>query len=137
MDRFVRLTVARIACCVLALAGAFAPANAEVSPIASIPSAGGESEPTQTMFWKSAHSLVVLILIPGGEGHFGLRPDQTELRNPFYQTLRSLSNPQRSAGNIDVVIFDSPARLDQNPRGAYPFSRGTDDHMSRIEAVVR
>ena len=140
MHRFILLHLARIACCCLALAGTSVPASAEVIPVASNPASNpassGAQDFTQTMFWKSANSLAVLILIPGGDAHLGLRADQTDLRHQFYQTLKSLTNPQLSAGNIDVVIFDSPTSLDLNSKG-YPASRGTDDHMVRIDSVVR
>jgi hypothetical protein len=95
----------------------------------------GSSEPTPTFLWSGKNSKAVLIMIPGGDGHLGLTPERKDLGGFYGNTLKRLSNPSLTSGSIDVVIFDSPDRLLVGE--AYPISRTTSDHLSRIESVVR
>jgi pimeloyl-ACP methyl ester carboxylesterase len=107
-------------------------AAAEVIPV---PSRDPGNSPTLTMYWEGAGSKALLLLIPGGEGQLNLKPTQTDVRNQFYQTLKQLTQGADPTQIFDVVLFDSPERLDMNPKG-YPISRATSDHLSRIHSVI-
>jgi len=93
------------------------------------------AQPTLTLYWQGKKSKAVLIFIPGGEGHIGLKEGQTDHRYQFHQMLKRLTNPSLTGGRIDVVLFDSPYEL--SPRQPYPAARGSRDHLTRIESVVR
>jgi len=93
------------------------------------------AQPTLTLYWQGKESRAVLIFIPGGEGHIGLKEGQTDHRSQFHQMLKRLTNPSLTSGRFDVVLFDSPYEL--SPRQPYPAARGGRDHLSRIESVVR
>jgi hypothetical protein len=94
-----------------------------------------DSTPTMTMYWKGQEAKAVLILIPGGDGNVGIKPDTSDLKNPFYQIFKRLSLIDQTSGKIDAVIFDSPYPLSPNQR--YPSARGTTDHVKRIKSVVK
>jgi hypothetical protein len=88
------------------------------------------STPTNTLFWRGINSKALLVLIPGGEGQLNLKPTTTNLRLNFFQTLKSLTNPELTSGQYDVVLFDSPYPMhNTTPRGAK-------DHLLRIESVI-
>jgi hypothetical protein len=93
------------------------------------------SEPSMTMYWQGKNSKAVLLLIPGGEGYIGLKPGQTDNRYHQFQTLKRLTDPNLTSGQLDVVLLDSPGPLSPNQR--YPAARGDSDHMIRIESAVR
>lgn len=93
-----------------------------------------DASPTLTMFWQGENSKAVLVLIPGGDGHIGLKKDRQDIKFHFYQTIKLLSNPSATSGNFDVVIFDSPYPLSPNQK--YPSARGSSDHIKRIESVL-
>jgi len=123
----------RTACLLLLLFGAGTSASAEVIPVGN--GTGGDV-PTQTLYWESSDAKATLVLIPGGAGYLGLKPTQKDPRNNFYQALKKLTDTTTGNPGINVVLFDSPSRLDSNPRG-YPSSRATADHLSRISSVIR
>jgi len=91
--------------------------------------------PTLTMYWQGQDSKAVLLFIPGGEGHIGLKPGQTDMRFHFFQMLKRLTNPALTSGKFDVVLLDSPTAL--SPNQCYPITRGGPDHLLRIESVLR
>ena len=93
------------------------------------------AEPSQTMYWRGKDAKAVLMLIPGGEGHVGLKPGQTEHRYHQFQTLQRLTDPALTSGQFDLVLLDSPAPLSPNQR--YPAARGGIEHMIRIESAIR
>lgn len=93
------------------------------------------TDPSLTMYWQGQGSKAVLMLIPGGEGHVGLKPGQTDNRYHQFQTLKRLSDPALSSGQFDVVLLDSPAPLSPNQR--YPAARAGSEHMIRIESAIR
>lgn len=93
------------------------------------------SEPSQTMYWQGQGSKAVLMLIPGGEGHVGLKPEQKDHRFHQFQTLKRLTDPSLTSGKFDVVLLDSPGPL--SPNQPYPSARGGSDHLIRIESAVR
>lgn len=93
------------------------------------------SDATLTFLWKGDQSKATLIMIPGGEGHLGLSLDRVDLGGFYGKTLKPLSNPDITSGIFNVVVFDSPTLL--NVGNAYPHSRATTDHLSRIEDVVQ
>jgi len=93
------------------------------------------STPTLSFLWQSDTAKAVLIMIPGGEGHIGLTPEQKQLFGFYGSALRPLSDSHLTRGLFHVVIFDSPSSLYSGP--SYPISRTTADHLTRIESVVR
>ncbi len=109
---------------------------AEVVAVPQQTSNAGAPPQTFTLYWPAVKADATLVLIPGGNGHIGISPARTSLANPFYLGLKRLSDPGLSKGNINVVIFDSPYEMDPNSR-SYPSGRATDDHLSRIDAVVK
>lgn len=114
----------------------FGPAFSQVIPV-PFESSGvfGSSEPTQTFLWEARQANAVLVMIPGGEGHLGLTPARTELGGFYERVLKPLADETMTSGKVHVVVFDSPDIL---PSGDfYPTSRASDDHLSRIESVVR
>jgi len=89
------------------------------------------SEPINTLYWRGQNSKALLLFIPGGNGTIGLKPETTDKPYSFYQTLKSLTNPQLTSGRFDVVLLDSPSQL-------IPVTlRGSKDHMVRIESAIR
>lgn len=119
----------------LTLVAAFAHA-AEVIPVAPIePCFLCSDSPSLTMYWQGQMSKAVLMLIPGGEGHIGLKPGQTDHRFHQFQTLKRLTDPTLTSGHFDVVLLDSPSPL--SPNQAYPSARASSDHMIRIESAMR
>jgi hypothetical protein len=111
--------------------------NAEVIPVEQVESGLSiSSTPTQTLYWQGVNSKALILFIPGGDGHLGLKPGQTDLEPSLYQTLKSLTNPSLSSGKYDVVLLDSPSSLSQI-RERYPSARGTSDHLIRIESVIQ
>jgi hypothetical protein len=120
-------------CLLLLLFGAATSALAEIIPVGH--GTGGDV-PTQTLYWESSDAKATLVLIPGGAGYLGLKPTQNDPRHYFYQALKKLTDTAGGSPGIHVVLFDSPGRLDSNPRG-YPSSRATADHLSRISSVIR
>lgn len=118
----------------LALLSFFALARAEVIPVDLKEDGKIDSTPTMTMYWPGRQARAVLVLIPGGEGHIGIKPETRDLKHPFYQALKRLSDPALTSGSTDVVIFDSPFLL--SPGQRYPSARGTSDHIKRIESVL-
>lgn len=114
--------------CFLALLPFLSPA-AEVIPVAPLESCFlCSSEPSLTMYWPGKDAKAVLMLIPGGDGHVGLKLGQTDHRFHQFQTLKRLTDPELTSGHFDVVLLDSPGPLS---------SRGSSDHMIRIESAVR
>jgi hypothetical protein len=111
-------------------------ASVACAQVIAVPNGNTASAPTQTLFWESADAQATLVFIPGGEGQLGLKPTQKDTRSNFYQSLKNLTETQRVGAGINVVLFDSPKALDSNPRG-YPISRATNDHLSRINSVLR
>ena len=92
------------------------------------------SAPTMTMYWQGVRSKALVLFIPGGEGHIGIKPDATDLRSQYSQMLKRLTNPALTSGKYDVVIFDSPYEL--SPRQPYPYARASSEHLTRIESVI-
>lgn len=93
------------------------------------------SAPSMTMYWQGKDAKAVLMLIPGGEGHIGLKAEQTENRYHQFQTLKRLTDPTLTSGQFDFVLLDSPAPL--SPNQSYPAARGGSEHLIRIESAVR
>jgi hypothetical protein len=87
---------------------------------------------TQTFVWENKDAKATLIFIPGGEGQLKLMPDRKDLGGFYGNTLKPLSDPSKTSGLFNVVIFDSPVVLPAATLG----SRTTADHMMRIESVV-
>jgi len=117
------LVFARIAC-------------AEVIPIEPIEKGFfGSSAPSMTMYFQGKASRAVLILIPGGDGYFGLKEGQADVKFQQFQSLKRLTNPEVTSGKFDVVLLDSPHPL--SPRQRYPIDRESTDHLVRIESTMR
>lgn len=110
--------------------------NAEVILIEPIEKGFGISEkPSISMYWQGKDSKALLLFIPGGDGRIGIKEGQVDLRHPYYQSLKRLSNPEMTSGHTDFVILDSPSEL--SPRQPYPTARGNTDHIVRIESAIR
>jgi len=120
-----------IAACAIVLGS-----RAAASEVIAVPYGDSAMPPTETFYWQGQNSKAVLLLIPGGEGHLNLSPTQTDVRPEFYQTLKRLSAGAETDGTFDVVLFSNPAPLLYNPH-AYPSSRASNDHLSRIASVIR
>lgn len=90
--------------------------------------------PSMTMYWQGASSKVVLIVIPGGDGLAGITPERKDLRQPFFDSLKRLTNKALTTGQVDLVVLDSPRALTPNP--ADLSGRATRDHMIRIESAI-
>jgi pimeloyl-ACP methyl ester carboxylesterase len=103
------------------------PAAAEVIAVA----AADAALPTMTLYWPATQPRALLVYIPGGDGHIGLRAGQTDMANPFYLMLKQLTDSPNSRQDLDVVLFDSPERL------ASIQARAGRDHLSRIGAVLQ
>ena len=111
-------------------------AQGEVISIAPLEKGFGIGEqPSMTMYWQGQNSKVLILFIPGGDGYIGIKEDKVDLKNPYYQSLKRLTNPQSTNGQIDVVILDSPNPL--SPRQPYPSARGSSGHIVRIESAIR
>lgn len=90
------------------------------------------SASTNTFVWEGKYAKATLIFIPGGEGQLKLTPDRKDLGGFYGNTLKPLSDPAKTSGLFNVVLFDSPVVLPSSAMG----SRSTADHMMRIESVV-
>jgi hypothetical protein len=109
---------------------------AEVIPIEPIETCFlCSSVPSMTMYWQGKDAKAVLMLIPGGEGYVGLKPEQTDHKYHQFQTLKRLTDPDLTSGRWDVVLLDSPGPL--SPNQPYPSARGGFDHLIRIESAIR
>lgn len=109
------------------------PAIAQVYPVEPIETGFLYlSAPTNTFVWESKEAKATLIFIPGGEGQLKLTPDRKDLGGFYGNTLKPLSDPTKTSGLFNVVVFDSPVVLPSATMG----SRATADHMMRIESVV-
>jgi hypothetical protein len=93
------------------------------------------SMPSMSMYWQGKDSKAVLMLIPGGEGYVGLKPEQTDNKYHQFQTLKRLTDSDLTSGRFDVVLLDSPGPL--SPNQPYPSARGGADHLIRIESAIR
>lgn len=90
--------------------------------------------PTLSFVWPAKQPKATLVFIPGGEGRLGITPDRKNLGGFYGTTLRPLSDDKLSRGGFNVVVFDSPVNL---PGTDYPTSRQSQEHLLRIESVVR
>ncbi|MEY4099435.1 MAG: hypothetical protein RL300_606 [Pseudomonadota bacterium] len=93
------------------------------------------SKPTMTLLFANPKAKATLVFIPGGEAHRGLTPETNDVRNPFDRMLKSLADPSITAGNFNVVFFDSPSPMVDTTM--FPVSRTRPDHLSRIHSTVQ
>lgn len=116
-------------------------AYAQAIPV--VPSYKGiftSSDPTMTFLFETVEAKATLVVIPGGEGRRGVKPEWTADHGYFSKyhfnvMLRSLSDPTVTSGRFNVVIFDSPADLPT--ANHWSAARTSTDHLSRVEDVVR
>jgi len=88
------------------------------------------SIPSSTLYWKGVNSEALILFLPGGDGNLGLKPDTVDRKYSFYQTLKSLTNPELTTGKFDVVLLDFPFPIkDIN-------ARGSEEHIVRIESAI-
>lgn len=98
------------------------------------------SAPTLTVLRPSSEPRprAVLLMMPGGEGQIGLRPDAaldtSPPRNSFAAIPRRLVDPQLTSGALHVVAVDSPYALGYGPDIS---QRATRDHLVRMESVAQ
>ncbi len=88
--------------------------------------------PTPTLYWPGQNPQALLIYIPGGSGTLGLKESTLDLTYSFYQTLKSLTNPQLTSGRVDVVLLDFPRALEQNNLAF----RDSSEHLTRIARAI-
>jgi len=93
------------------------------------------SAPSMTMYWQGRNSKALMIMLPGGDGYLGVKPEMTDINRPFIENLKRLTNPDMTKGQVDLVFLD-------NPRVITPFERdlsgrGTKEHMIRIESALK
>ena len=99
------------------------------------------SAPTMTFLYPAKEAKATLIFLPGGLGHVGVKATTPET-SPFFTKyhfnlmLKRLSSSQDTNGLFNVVIFDNPTPLPQATKYSYPSSRGSSDHLVRIDSVV-
>jgi len=100
------------------------------------------SAPTMTFLYPAKDAKATLIFLPGGPGHAGVKPTTPET-SPFFTKyhfnlmLKRLSSTQDTSGIFNVVIFDNPTPLPQATKYTYPSSRGSSDHLVRVDSVVK
>jgi hypothetical protein len=134
----------RSSTCIFALS-AFAwlafPALAQVISVDQIEKAFPvRSDPTLTSLRTAGapQARAVLLVMPGGEGRLGLRPDMpldtSPPRNSFAAIFRRLIDPQRTSGTVHVVGVDSPYDLGY---GVQIPLRTTRDHLVRMQSVAQ
>jgi len=92
------------------------------------------SAPSMTMYWQSPKAKVVLLVIPGGSGLVGISSEKNDLKQPFFDNLKRLTNTNFTTGQVDLVVLDSPRVLTSS--GGDLSGRSTKEHMIRIESVV-
>jgi hypothetical protein len=90
------------------------------------------SEPTVTIRFAQPNANRVVIFLPGGTGNFAIPKEQGAPRG-FGIVLNSISE---SLG-ADVVVVNNPYPLNDSPGTWYPAMRDTNDHLTRIETIVR
>lgn len=124
-----------------ALAGLAPPAPAQVIAVDQIEQGWRvRSTPTLTLLRpaEGPQPRAVLLMMPGGEGRIGLRPDgvldTAPPRNSFSAIPRRLVDPQLTSGAVHVVAVDSPYDLGY---GAQIPLRGSTDHLVRMESVAQ
>ncbi len=93
------------------------------------------SKPSMTMYWQSPNAKVVLLVIPGGSGLVGLTAEKKDLKQPFFDNLKRLTNKNLTKGQVDLVVIDSPGVLTYD--AANLSGRDTKEHMIRIESILR
>lgn len=111
---------------------------AEVIAIEREPRSFFESAPTMTMFWPARAPKATILVVLGGGGAIGIKPETTALRNQTANMLKLLTDGTNSKGMINVAVFDSPHTLQQAGKGVENIApRYAADHLVRVENVVR
>jgi len=90
-------------------------------------------QPTTVIRYTQPNSKDMIIFIPGGEGHYILPKHPIDDSKGFLALLKSIS----ASSGADVSIVISPYPLKVSPSTWYPYMRDTDDHLGRIESIVR
>ena len=91
------------------------------------------TQSTPIVRYAQPNSKRMIIFIPGGLGHYVLPKEPIDDSKGFLALLKSIS----TASNTDVAIAISPYPLKVNPNTWYPYMRDTEDHLNRIDSVVR
>jgi hypothetical protein len=112
-----------------------AQVNSEVIPVEGPGNTFFNKGPTMTMLWEAKSPIATVIVIMGGGGSIGIKQNTTEIRNQTANMMQLLTNSKSSAPTLNIVIFDSPHDLQAGPERLAP--RYSDDHLSRIENVVK
>jgi pimeloyl-ACP methyl ester carboxylesterase len=86
---------------------------------------------TDTVLYARPGSRGVVIFFPGGPGKFQTPTQQEEPRG-YGNILRAITE---STG-FDLVVVNSPYSL-ETPGQSYPSLRESNDHLDRLEAVVK
>lgn len=104
------------------------PAICQVTPVEPL-SRGFFSQPTLTMPYERSDAEVIIVIIMGHPGSFGLKVGDFSVKNTTARMMQPLV--YRTKIKVNVVILDSPYPL--QTIGA----RSSSDHLKRIESVVR
>lgn len=106
-----------------------APALSQVIPIEPLTKGFFTTQQTMTMLHEGRDAELIVIVIMGHPGHFNLRAGDHFVKNQTARMMRDL--PYRSKVKTNIVILDSPFLL----QGLS--SRSDNDHLSRIESVIK
>jgi len=122
--------MARLKClCFYLMLWVTAPAFSQVIPIEPLTKGFFTTQQTMTMLHEGRDAELIVIVIMGHPGHFNLRAGDHFVKNQTARMMRDL--PYRSKVKTNVVILDSPFLL----QGLG--SRSNNDHLSRIESVIK
>lgn len=124
----------KLLCWVFLWLGICSYARAEVIAVDPIAKEASNAGPTMTMLWEASEPKFTIVAIMGGNGNIRLDKDTVAVRNQTANMLKILTDRGQSKSMINIVIFDSPYSLDGG-LGITP--RYSNDHLSRIESVVR
>lgn len=92
--------------------------------------------PTNAMLWDTPGTNGVVVLLPGGDGHFKLSPTRPWRKN--YQIMMSksivdLSDSTKTSGKLSAAFIDSPYPLGLTH---YPGARFASAHINRVISVL-
>jgi hypothetical protein len=87
---------------------------------------------TRTIYWAGVESKALIVFIPGGNGILALDREDNVISQPYYRSLKNLSDAQVTTGHIDVVLIEFPNPLNQQDLSL----RENDEHMTRIKRVI-
>lgn len=92
------------------------------------------NDPTNSMLWDTPGTKGVVVLLPGGDGKFGLnRVWRREYQIKMSRSIVDLSDPTKTSGNFSSAFIDSPYSLGME---RYPSRRFMSAHIDRVISVL-